>query len=85
MGFDQHDNPLNYRVSASGVALKPGNVSWDASLFGEIMVLSLCRTWVPSSLIASLGPSPGYRRSEQVRILWVRDLSTLFVDASVCK
>ncbi|KAI0327452.1 hypothetical protein GY45DRAFT_1256975 [Cubamyces sp. BRFM 1775] len=37
IGFDQHDNNLNYRVSQSGVATKPGETAWSPSLFGSIL------------------------------------------------
>src|ERR1700761_6961118 len=38
LSFDQHDNPLNYRVSKKGVATNPTSVTWDASLFGPVVV-----------------------------------------------
>ncbi|KAH9895855.1 hypothetical protein C8Q73DRAFT_689790 [Cubamyces lactineus] len=37
IGFDQHDNNLNYRVSQSGVATKPDETAWAPSLFGPIL------------------------------------------------
>lgn len=39
MSFDQHDNPLNYRVSRPGVATHPLNIEWSAELFGPILVI----------------------------------------------
>ena len=40
LGFDQHDNPLRYRVSNPGVALRPNEVEWNAKVFGEVLVNS---------------------------------------------
>ncbi|KAJ8095139.1 hypothetical protein AAF712_006877 [Marasmius tenuissimus] len=37
LGFDQHDNPLRYRVSKPGVALRPSEVKWEAEVFGEVL------------------------------------------------
>ncbi|KAM5540076.1 hypothetical protein V8D89_006216 [Ganoderma adspersum] len=34
LGWDQHDNDLNYRISQTGVATNPSEVGWSASLFG---------------------------------------------------
>lgn len=38
LGWDQHDNDLNYRVSRTGVATKPLDVTWSADLFGATLV-----------------------------------------------
>ena len=38
IGFDQHDNPLHYRVSKAGVATNPGKVKWSADIFGPTLV-----------------------------------------------
>ena len=40
MGFDQHDNNLNYRVSKAGVATNPTKVAWSSDLFGPVLVCS---------------------------------------------
>ncbi|CAL1702651.1 unnamed protein product [Somion occarium] len=37
IGFDQHDNPLHYRVSKSGVASNPANFTWSSDIFGPIL------------------------------------------------
>ncbi|EMD35763.1 hypothetical protein CERSUDRAFT_115715, partial [Gelatoporia subvermispora B] len=37
LGWDQHDNPLNYRISQVGVATNPSNVTWSPGLFGLIL------------------------------------------------
>ncbi|KAK7681824.1 hypothetical protein QCA50_015171 [Cerrena zonata] len=37
IGFDQHDNPLHYRVSKAGVATNPGKVNWTADIFGPTL------------------------------------------------
>ena len=37
MGFDQHDNDLNYRVSKAGVATNPAGTTWSADLFGPVL------------------------------------------------
>ncbi|KAJ3489192.1 hypothetical protein NLI96_g2298 [Meripilus lineatus] len=34
IGFDQHDNPLNYRVSLPGVASNPQFTAWSRDIFG---------------------------------------------------
>lgn len=36
LAFDHHVSPLHYRVSRPGVALRPADVEWNASLFGPI-------------------------------------------------
>ena len=36
LAFDHHGEPLNYRVSKSGVATDPGKVKWEASLFSDV-------------------------------------------------
>ena len=41
MGFDQHDNPLVYRVSKPGLATDPTKTSWSADSFGPVLVGSL--------------------------------------------
>lgn len=38
LSFDQHNNPLNYRLSKTGVALNPTSTKWDASIFGNVTV-----------------------------------------------
>jgi hypothetical protein len=38
LGFDQHDNPLRYRVSRPGITTAPSRASWNASIFGPILV-----------------------------------------------
>lgn len=38
IGFDQHDNDLNYRVSEAGVATNPTQVKWTSDIFGSILV-----------------------------------------------
>ncbi len=38
IGFDQHDNALNYRVSQAGVATNPTEVNWTSELFGSLLV-----------------------------------------------
>ncbi|KAI0364621.1 hypothetical protein BV20DRAFT_974177 [Pilatotrama ljubarskyi] len=37
IGFDQHDNDLNYRVSQAGVATNPSMTEWSPSLFGPML------------------------------------------------
>ncbi|KAI8995242.1 hypothetical protein BD414DRAFT_506060 [Trametes punicea] len=37
MGFDQHDNNLNYRVSQTGVATNPTKVEWSPALFSSVL------------------------------------------------
>ncbi|KAH8109066.1 hypothetical protein DFH11DRAFT_1516044 [Phellopilus nigrolimitatus] len=37
LGFDQHDNGLNYRFSRPGIATSPKNVTWSADIFGEVL------------------------------------------------
>ncbi|OBZ73459.1 hypothetical protein A0H81_06920 [Grifola frondosa] len=37
IGFDQHDNNLNYRVSQEGVATNPAKVTWSPDLFGPVL------------------------------------------------
>ncbi|KAI0070434.1 hypothetical protein K474DRAFT_1608722 [Panus rudis PR-1116 ss-1] len=37
IGFDQHDNPLHYRISKPGVATNPKKVTWDANIFGPTL------------------------------------------------
>ncbi|KAI0739434.1 hypothetical protein C8Q80DRAFT_1274495 [Daedaleopsis nitida] len=37
LGFDQHDNDLNYRISQSGVATNPSGVQWSDELFGPVL------------------------------------------------
>ncbi|KAH7910670.1 hypothetical protein BJ138DRAFT_1152356 [Hygrophoropsis aurantiaca] len=37
LSFDQHDNPLNYRVSVPGVATAPGNITWGPAIFGPVL------------------------------------------------
>ncbi|KAI0694041.1 hypothetical protein BC835DRAFT_1033933 [Cytidiella melzeri] len=37
IGFDQHDNPLNYRSSQKNVATHPQNVNWSSSIFGPTL------------------------------------------------
>ncbi|KAH7918465.1 hypothetical protein BV22DRAFT_1076219 [Leucogyrophana mollusca] len=37
ISFDQHDNPLNYRVSVPGVATDPANTTWAPALFGPVL------------------------------------------------
>ncbi|CDO73884.1 hypothetical protein BN946_scf185016.g41 [Trametes cinnabarina] len=37
MGFDQHDNNLNYRISQVGVATNPTKVGWSPSLFSPVL------------------------------------------------
>ena len=34
--FDHHGDPVNYRVSAQGVASDPESVVWDTNLFGSV-------------------------------------------------
>ncbi|KAI0795808.1 hypothetical protein C8Q75DRAFT_791033 [Abortiporus biennis] len=34
LGFDQHDNPFNYKISKKGIAINPSDVKWDAGVFG---------------------------------------------------
>ncbi|KAI5121544.1 hypothetical protein M0805_002603 [Coniferiporia weirii] len=36
LGFDQHDNNLNYRISKPGVATNPQNTTWSADIFGGV-------------------------------------------------
>lgn len=36
LSFDHHGGPLRYRVSRPGVALTPGDFTWDEPLFGPI-------------------------------------------------
>ena len=38
IGFDQHDNPLRYRVSTPGVATDPAHTAWAADIFGPTLV-----------------------------------------------
>lgn len=62
LGFDQHDNPLNYRTSRAGVATNPANITWSPDLFGSILVSITCRyTLLPpgSELMFTIGPSSG--------------------------
>ena len=44
MGFDQHNNDLNYRVSQPGVATNPTEVEWSPDLFGSVLVRPLSVT-----------------------------------------
>ena len=44
MGFDQHNNDLNYRVSQPGVATNPTEVEWSPDLFGSVLVRPLSAT-----------------------------------------
>ncbi|TDL16302.1 hypothetical protein BD410DRAFT_795503 [Rickenella mellea] len=37
LGFNQHDNPLNYRVSKPGVATNPTGIKWTSDLFGPVL------------------------------------------------
>ncbi|RPD58194.1 hypothetical protein L227DRAFT_577242 [Lentinus tigrinus ALCF2SS1-6] len=37
IGFDQHDNDLNYRVSQAGVATNPTQINWTSELFGPVL------------------------------------------------
>ncbi|KAI0028407.1 hypothetical protein K488DRAFT_80693 [Vararia minispora EC-137] len=37
MSFDHHDNRLKYRVSEYGIASHPAEITWNSSLFGEIL------------------------------------------------
>ncbi|KLO11961.1 hypothetical protein SCHPADRAFT_941609 [Schizopora paradoxa] len=37
LGFDQHDNDLNYRVSKPGVATNPHNTTWSSAIFGPVV------------------------------------------------
>ncbi|KAI0631533.1 hypothetical protein C8Q77DRAFT_1127375 [Trametes polyzona] len=37
IGFDQHDNDLNYRISRTGVATDPESTEWSPSLFGPVL------------------------------------------------
>ncbi|OJT12149.1 hypothetical protein TRAPUB_11298 [Trametes pubescens] len=37
IGFDQHDNDLNYRVSQAGVATNPVGTEWSSSIFGPVL------------------------------------------------
>ena len=43
LGWDQHDNDLNYRISQTGVATNPSEVEWSADLFGVTLVSDVCR------------------------------------------
>lgn len=36
LSFDHHVHPLHYRVSRPGVATHPGEVKWEAGLFGPV-------------------------------------------------
>jgi hypothetical protein len=36
IAFDHHNDPLHYRVSQKNVATNPGEVVWEASLFGPV-------------------------------------------------
>ena len=38
LGFDQHDNPLRYRVSQPGIASLPSNTAWGPEIFGPTLV-----------------------------------------------
>lgn len=38
LGFDQHDNPLHYRVSQKNIATHPQNVKWTSGIFGPTLV-----------------------------------------------
>jgi hypothetical protein len=51
LGFDQHDNNLNYRVSRKGVALDPENVDWNPSIFSNIIVSLVSSTNVQAARI----------------------------------
>ncbi|KAL0579726.1 hypothetical protein V5O48_002290 [Marasmius crinis-equi] len=37
LGFDQHDNPLRYRISKAGIVLDPTEVQWNSEIFGEVL------------------------------------------------
>ncbi|KAI0804604.1 hypothetical protein BC629DRAFT_1192226 [Irpex lacteus] len=37
LGFDQHDNPLHYRVSQKSIATHPQNVKWTSAIFGSTL------------------------------------------------
>ncbi|OSC98641.1 hypothetical protein PYCCODRAFT_1439153 [Trametes coccinea BRFM310] len=37
IGFDQHDNNLNYRVSRAGVATNPKESEWSSALFSPVL------------------------------------------------
>ncbi|KAI0821726.1 hypothetical protein BC628DRAFT_1422357 [Trametes gibbosa] len=37
IGFDQHDNDLNYRISTAGVATHPEETQWSSALFGPVL------------------------------------------------
>ncbi|EGO23046.1 hypothetical protein SERLADRAFT_471713 [Serpula lacrymans var. lacrymans S7.9] len=37
ISFDQHDNPLNYRISTPGVATNPAGVTWSPDIFGPTL------------------------------------------------
>lgn len=51
IGFDQHDNPLHYRVSKSGVASNPANFTWSSDIFGPILVIKIDLSNMHNSLI----------------------------------
>lgn len=36
LAFDHHGHPLHYRVSKTGAATNPADITWDASLFGRV-------------------------------------------------
>ncbi|KAJ3554747.1 hypothetical protein NM688_g2946 [Phlebia brevispora] len=37
IGFDQHDNPLNYRISQPDVATRPLSIAWSPQIFGPTL------------------------------------------------
>ncbi|THH08280.1 hypothetical protein EW145_g2816 [Phellinidium pouzarii] len=37
LGFDQHDNNLNYRISRPGIATNPQNTTWSSDIFGSVL------------------------------------------------
>ncbi|TCD70367.1 hypothetical protein EIP91_003719 [Steccherinum ochraceum] len=37
MGFDQHDNPLVYRISKPGIATSPTKAIWSSEIFGPVL------------------------------------------------
>ena len=40
LSFDHHGQPLNYRVSQTGVATNPDSITWSTALFGPVLHLS---------------------------------------------
>lgn len=89
IGFDQHDNPLHYRVSKAGVATNPGKVKWTSDIFGPTLVSappSFPHTvlFLKLLLIFISGSSARSRINRQKYILHQRDISSIPIHTFVC-